>query len=127
MLLFTTNLLEISKPFIRKFLLLSLFYLVFPRTKKSEAHGKVVVERTRTANSYKTRYMHARLCYHFKCLSLLIMMEWLDSHVNSAIDMCFRDYCDFWKGNVHECVDRIMLQCSKSLHNKKKLVSYNNF
>ena len=74
---------------------------MFPRTKKSEAHGIVVVERTRTANSYKTRYMHARLCYHFKCISLLIMMEWLDSHVNSAIDMCFRDYCVFWKGNVH--------------------------
>ena len=37
---FTTNLLEISKPFIRYFSLSSFFYLVFPRTKKSEAHGK---------------------------------------------------------------------------------------
>ena len=38
---------------------------------------------------------------HFKCISLLIIMEWSDSHVNSATDMCFRDYCVFWKGNVH--------------------------
>ena len=45
--------------------------------------------------------MQGDLCYHFKCISLLIMMEWSDSHVNSATDMCFRDYCVFWKGNVH--------------------------
>ena len=42
--------------------------------------------------------MQCDLCYHFKCISLLIMMEWSDSHSNSATDMCFRDYCVFWKG-----------------------------
>ena len=42
--------------------------------------------------------MQGDLCYHFKCISLLIMMEWSDSHSNSATDMCFRDYCVFWKG-----------------------------
>ena len=45
--------------------------------------------------------MQGDLCYHFKYISLLIVMEWSDSHVNSATDMCFRDYCVFWKGNVH--------------------------
>ena len=45
--------------------------------------------------------MQGDLCYHFKCISILIMMEWSDSHVNSATDMCFRDYCVSWKGNVH--------------------------
>ena len=39
--------------------------------------------------------MQDNLCYHFKCIYLLIMMEWSNSRVNSATDMCFRDYCVF--------------------------------
>ena len=47
--------------------------------------------------------MQGDLCYHFKCIYLFIMMELSDSRVNSATDMCFRDYlyCVFCKGNVH--------------------------
>ena len=71
--------------------------------------------------------MQGDLCSHFKCISLLIMMEWSDSHVNSATDMCFRDYCVFWKGNVHAMRRQNHAAMFKSLHNKKKLVSFNNF
>ena len=107
MLSFTTNLLEISKPFIRKF-----YCLTFSTSCSREQRNLKRMERL-TQNSCllkelalqtDTRQgicMQGDLCYHFKCISLLIMMEWSDRHVNSATDMCFRDYCVFWKGNVH--------------------------
>ena len=104
---FTTNLLEYQNH-----LCVTFYCLAFSTSCSREQRNLNCMERT-TQNTCLLKELalqtHTRqgicmqgdLCYHFKCIYLLIMMEWSDSRVNSATDMCFRDYCVFSKGNVH--------------------------
>ena len=104
---FTTNLLEISKPFIRNFLLprfstsCSREQRNLKRMERTALNSCLLKELALQTHTRQGICMQGDLCYHFKCIYPLIMMAWSDSRVNSATDMCFRDYCVFFKGNVH--------------------------
>ena len=94
---FTTNLLEISKPLVVTFHCLAFSTSCsreqrnLKRMKRTAQNSCLLKELALQTYTRQGICMQGNLCYHSKCINLLIMM----------IVMCFRDYCVFCKGNAH--------------------------